>query len=282
MRQAPPPITVLQRSTVCPPLELADGLCVGRWAGEGDYRCRRPKTNETWSFFYTLSGMGEFRHARGTFLAREGDIVLLCPFFPHDYQRAPAARHWDYYWVGFVPLPQWDQLLKWHRPAPGLLHRPAKQVEHGGTVFDLMVEMHRRQIQPGAHSRLFHQNLFERVLLLLSEQTTPAGLQRFDPRIERAVEVIHANLGARMGVREVARAAGVSYSRLAHLFAEEMGVSLADFMESARMARARDLLTTSDLPLKEIAAQVGYADYFHFSRRFKVRTGCCPRAFGRE
>jgi AraC-like DNA-binding protein len=66
------------------------------------------------------------------------------------------------------------------------------------------------------------------------------------------------------------------------LFAEEMGVSLADFIESARTARARDLLTTSDLPLKEIAAQVGYADYFHFSRRFKVKVGCCPTAFGRE
>jgi AraC family transcriptional regulator, arabinose operon regulatory protein len=279
---APPPITVLHRSTLCPPLELAHGLSVGRWAGEGDYRCRRPNTNEAWSFFYTLSGQGEFRHASGTLTASEGDIVLLCPFFPHDYRRAPSARHWDYYWAGFVPLPQWDQLLKWHRPAPGLLHRPANHVENGGQVFDLMVEIHQRQVRPGAHSRLFHQNLFERVLLLLSEPQSHESARRFDPRIERAMDVIHANLGSRLAVQEVARAAGVSYSRLAHLFAEELGVSVADFIENARMVRAQDLLTTCDLPLKEIAAQVGFADYFHFSRRFKVRTGNSPTAYARS
>jgi AraC family transcriptional regulator len=41
------------------------------------------------------------------------------------------------------------------------------------------------------------------------------------------------------------------------------------------------MLTTTDLPLSEIALINGFADQGHFGRRFRRLTGTTPRAFRR-
>jgi AraC family transcriptional regulator of arabinose operon len=45
------------------------------------------------------------------------------------------------------------------------------------------------------------------------------------------------------------------------------------------MARARQLLITSDHTVAEIAASVGYPDPFYFSRQFSAVNGVSPREF---
>jgi AraC-like DNA-binding protein len=45
------------------------------------------------------------------------------------------------------------------------------------------------------------------------------------------------------------------------------------------MARARQLLITSDHTVAEIAASVGYQDPFYFSRQFRAVNGVSPREF---
>ena len=44
-------------------------------------------------------------------------------------------------------------------------------------------------------------------------------------------------------------------------------------------ARARILLEQRDLPIGEIALQLGYFDACHFSRAFRARTGLSPRQY---
>ncbi len=43
--------------------------------------------------------------------------------------------------------------------------------------------------------------------------------------------------------------------------------------------QAKLLLLTTDLPVKCIARDYGFADGEHLSRRFRARTGCSPRAW---
>ena len=45
------------------------------------------------------------------------------------------------------------------------------------------------------------------------------------------------------------------------------------------MERAQQLLAETDLPLNEIALQVGCADQSHFTRVFKSVTGITPGVF---
>lgn len=52
--------------------------------------------------------------------------------------------------------------------------------------------------------------------------------------------------------------------------------------EEARLATARSMLSSSDAPVKEIAAMCGFASANYFARLFHSRTGLAPLAFRRS
>lgn len=77
-------------------------------------------------------------------------------------------------------------------------------------------------------------------------------------------------------VSEVARAVGIGPDYLRHLFKRHRGQSLVAYVNDVRRARARTLLTHTDLPIKEIAARCGYRDEYYFSTVFRKGVGCAP------
>ncbi|MGP2436108.1 AraC family transcriptional regulator [Streptomyces sp. JW3] len=79
----------------------------------------------------------------------------------------------------------------------------------------------------------------------------------------------------------LARAAGVSPSTLNRLCRRRLGVSPVAGIERLRLTRAEPLLWLSNLSLGAIAAQCGFADAYHFSRRFRAVYGMSPSAFRR-
>jgi AraC family transcriptional regulator, arabinose operon regulatory protein len=78
-----------------------------------------------------------------------------------------------------------------------------------------------------------------------------------DPRIRRAETIMHHNLGRKLYMNELAGKAGISVSRLSHLFKSQTGVSARQLLKSLRLRLAQDLLENSSLSVKEVAAEVG-------------------------
>src|SRR5688572_8226364 len=64
--------------------------------------------------------------------------------------------------------------------------------------------------------------------------------------------------------------------RLCRVFRSETGMSPIQYLRSVRMERARELLQTSFLSVREIARQAGLGDHSHFSRDFKRTYGSTP------
>ena len=103
-----------------------------------------------------------------------------------------------------------------------------------------------------------------------------------DSRIVRAVAHVERHLAEALSVASIAAAAGLSPSRLAHLFREEVGLSVQAFVEQRRMLRAADLLRRTSFPIKQVAAEVGFDSPFYFSRRFSRWAGQSPMTFRRS
>ncbi|WP_141724680.1 helix-turn-helix transcriptional regulator, partial [Streptomyces niveus] len=82
-----------------------------------------------------------------------------------------------------------------------------------------------------------------------------------------------------LALERLARAAGVSESTLCRICRRELGVSPVEGLERLRLARAEPLLWLSNLSLRAIAVQCGFADAYHFSRRFRAVHGMSPSAF---
>ena len=101
----------------------------------------------------------------------------------------------------------------------------------------------------------------------------PPGVRR------RVHEFIEAHLEKSIALRELAGIARLSSSHFARAFRQSAGVSPHDYLMQRRVARAQDLLGSTDLPLSEIAIACGFADQSHFSRRFKERLGITPSRY---
>jgi AraC family transcriptional regulator len=100
-----------------------------------------------------------------------------------------------------------------------------------------------------------------------------------DRRLRRAIEYMHDNCGRDLNLAEISQAAFLSEFHFARLFKKITGRSPHSYLASMRIERARRLLAETDLPITEVAAQVGYSGQSHFTKVFREATGTTPRAF---
>ncbi|MGN6506128.1 MAG: helix-turn-helix domain-containing protein, partial [Tepidisphaeraceae bacterium] len=103
-----------------------------------------------------------------------------------------------------------------------------------------------------------------------------------DPRIAQAQEYLCEHLKTTVSLDDVAAEVGLSVSRLSYLFRRETRLTPQRYYEQQRLERAKQLLEITDLPIKQIAAEVGFANPFYFTLRFKAATGQSPRAYRRR
>jgi len=101
-------------------------------------------------------------------------------------------------------------------------------------------------------------------------------------RIQKVVDYIHANLDKRITADDLARAARLSRSRLCYLFKAETGVAPMQYLKRCRIEKARDLLESTPLSVKEIRSSVGLSDRSHFTRSFKETFGVTPFEYRRK
>ena len=100
-----------------------------------------------------------------------------------------------------------------------------------------------------------------------------------DARLGRAVAAMHDRPQHCFTLPELAEVAGMSRSVFAARFARVLGQSPIKFLKALRLGRAAQLLTRTDLPVKGIAARVGYSSRSAFTRAFLARHGIAPAAF---
>ena len=74
-------------------------------------------------------------------------------------------------------------------------------------------------------------------------------------------------------IDSISREIGISRSHLQRLYKQLFGVTVKDDIISARIKRAMQLLTNTDMRIQEIAEQCGYNNESHFMRQFKEKCG---------
>jgi AraC-like DNA-binding protein len=98
-------------------------------------------------------------------------------------------------------------------------------------------------------------------------------------KIQQAVRYINDNYRTDIRLDAVAKEAAMSPSHFSRIFRKVMGSSYQEYLNSRRIAKAKNLLRTSPRSITEIAVSLGFADSTGFGRIFKKLTGQTPSAF---
>lgn len=97
--------------------------------------------------------------------------------------------------------------------------------------------------------------------------------------VDSAKEYIRAHYHKDISLDEVSRKVNISPYYFSKLFKEETGVGFVEYVTGIRMEKAKELLRTTNLSMKEICNAVGYADSNYFSRSFKKNVGVTPTEY---
>jgi AraC-like DNA-binding protein len=95
----------------------------------------------------------------------------------------------------------------------------------------------------------------------------------------RAVRYLGQHLTEEIFVPAVARKFGCSEGHFHRLFKQQTGQTPMAYLTRLRGQHAAHLLTQTDLPVAEIARQVGYTDPLYFSRVLRQMTGLSPTQY---
>jgi two-component system response regulator YesN len=96
---------------------------------------------------------------------------------------------------------------------------------------------------------------------------------------KQALTFLHRHHHQSVTLDDVANWCCVSKYHLGHMFKEEVGVSIIDYLNQIRIDKAKYYLESSDLPIQQISNSVGFQDANYFSRTFRKVTGQSPRAY---
>lgn len=101
--------------------------------------------------------------------------------------------------------------------------------------------------------------------------------------VVQAIQKMQEDYGnAELNMAYLADTLGISPVTLAVEFKNETGISPSDYLAVIRLDRAKELLRTTDMLIKDISSAVGYEDGHVFIRRFKKYTGKTPGQYRKE
>jgi AraC family transcriptional regulator, arabinose operon regulatory protein len=102
-----------------------------------------------------------------------------------------------------------------------------------------------------------------------------------DRRVQLILMLLEENSERQWELSDIARIVNLSPGRLAHLFKNEVGVSIQQYLTQIRLAKAKHQLESSFLSIKEIAASVGFRNVTRFTSSFKTAVGTTPAEYRR-
>lgn len=98
-------------------------------------------------------------------------------------------------------------------------------------------------------------------------------------RLRRVTEFIEENINSELSLADLATIAQFSEYHFSRMFKLSTGLTPHRYVMERRVARAKELLSQSQISIKEISTSVGFADQAHLTTVFKRLTGATPKQY---
>jgi len=237
----------------------------------------RPEGYPYYHWIQTTEGEGVIIFNGNKHILTKGKGTLLLPFTPHSY--FASEERWSTVYMTFSGAIIEDLML-----SLAIHHSAIYSEPKGKSTLVKLVRKIMKNIESAANfSSLDASEYLYRFLLTIKRYSdSEKGDYYFDNynKVQKLVTWLENNFADDIGLDQMAGYVGVSPQYLATLFKQALNLSPYAFLIQLRIREAKKkLLTHKDLPLREIANQVGFRDVSHFIATFKRIEGITPRQY---
>ena len=206
---------------------------------------------------------------------KAGTMILLFPGEWHSYH-PDIDTGWDEYWVGFRG-PHIDK-----RVENGFFS--CKEPLHHIGISSGIVSLYEEILRIAAEEKFGYQQMASSIVLhILGSMYYKEKNNSFTDRyvIDKINEarILMRDFENMKTAEEIAREIGVGYSWFRRVFKEYTRVSPAQYQLQLRLLRAKELLTSSNMNISEIAYALKFENTGQFSTFFKHKEGITPSEF---
>lgn len=231
---------------------------------------------DEYQLIYLAEGSGTFESvSAGTIKVTAGNAFLLFPGEWHTYAPDPKTG-WKEYWIGLKgALPD-----RWRQK--GLIS-PKSPILSAVYSHEIIDDFNKAIEAASQQKSAYQQALSGLAVRLITEVLYHARNKAFtvacsDEQMLSAKNYISTKEG-NTTPEETAESIGMGYSRFRKLFKDYTGLSPAKYILEIRMAKARELLTNTDLQIQEIAWKVGFENADYFTTAFRRVCGVVPNVY---
>ena len=226
------------------------------------------RTLHEWQLILLERGRGtvEFRNRR--YSANEGSLIVLPPECWHRY-RPSRNTGWTTLWIGFGG----DLATRLAGGAEFALNGEVRDISFAKRFHDIFADTVADILERGKNSVYSTAARIPSLIAALAEErnletdgTSHQGL------VHRAQSHIAEHAAEIVDFTSLAESLGVPYRTFRYLFSKETGSSPLQYQLDIRLARAKNLLKSSEMRIGEIAKSLGFNSTWYFAHFFRQRT----------
>ena len=242
--------------------------CAGNYACDCFFTTDKKAGRLDYQLIYINSGKLTLFYDEHKIVANAGSVVLLPPKSPYKYTNVGSEKM-SYFWVHFTGAEAKLRLEEYNiKPFP--------------TVYETITGNHIKQcfyaIFDAFSRRAIHLErelsaLLERLLITVARSIEDGEKQG---ALSRSIKYIGVNYSDDIRIATLAKIEHLSVSRYNFLFKQQYGIPPTKYILSLRMSLAKELISSTDLSIKQIGSICGYDDAPFFTKTFKRFFGLSP------
>lgn len=248
----------------------------GHFITAGEYYTEREHL-DSYLVVFTLSGQGQLTYLGDTYPLLPNQVFFInCMNYQHY---CTLSAPWELLWVhlnGSSIRGYYEQFSSRGCPVLTL----GLQSELPNFLREIVRVQQHKSVQTEIISSKLLVQLLTELLLASQEQEAPsASAPGYIPSMKQELEL---NYSKKLTLDHLAKLYKVSKYHLAKQFKQFTGFSPGEYLINTRITHAKELLKYSDMPVSEIAAQVGIDNVSHFINLFKDRTEHTPLIYRKK
>lgn len=237
------------------------------------------RTLHEWQLILIEKGRGivEFKGERCK--VETGALIVLPPGCWHRYKPEPETG-WTTYWIGFGGELADKMICAAGFSSVGDVisfknNIPIIQL-FATTITDLLACTNRGPFSAAACVPMLVAALLE------APKTDQTADDTSTSAIIRAQMYITEHLPETIDFEALAQKVGLTYRSFRYLLAKETGLAPLQYQLERRLVRAKNLLASSDMPVKDIAETLGFSSTWYFAHFFQKRTKRSPSDYRKQ